>query len=191
MDNGARTAAFGPSSQLVIPKQSVSVKTGTTDDYKDNWTIGYTPNFLVLTWVGNNDGTPMSYGLVSGVTGAAPIWNRVMRYVLRNQPDLKPRKPENVIGRQVCNNTGLLASINPDGSKSCDSRFEYFIKGTENMSSFKIEKQVVAVTKDSDKLAPQGGDNTEMKEKTIIKDSYSTFCADCVGDQPTQPTPNP
>lgn len=191
MDNGARTAAFGPSSQLVIPRHSVSVKTGTTDDYKDNWTVGYTPNFLVLTWVGNNDGTPMSYGLVSGVTGAAPIWNRVMRYVLRDQPDLKPRQPENVIGRQVCNNTGGLANKNPDGGNSCDSRFEYFIKGTENMTTFRLERQMIPVTKDSDKHAPQGGDNTEMKEKTVLRDAYSTFCADCIGDQPQQPTPNP
>lgn len=189
-DNGARTAAFGPSSFLNIPNKTVSVKTGTTDDYKDNWTVGYTPNFLVLVWVGNSDGTPMNPRLVSGVTGAAPIWNRVMKYILSTQPDMKLRKPENVVGKQICNNTGIAASKNPDGTNSCESRFEYFIKGTEN-KTFTVERSTVAVTKDSDKLAPQGGDNTEMKEKTIIKDGFSTFCVDCAGDQPAQPTPNP
>jgi len=189
MDNGARTAAFGPNSELVVRNKTVSVKTGTTDDYKDNWTIGYTPNFLVATWVGNNDGTPMNPNLVSGITGAAPIWNRVMSSILKNQPDLKPRKPENVVGKRICNSSGTLAELNPDGSSKCESRFEYFIKGTEGASTFKLDKQNVPVTKDSDKLAPKEGDNTEVKEKLIIKDKYSTYCVDCAGDQPPTPTP--
>ena len=60
LDNFARSQAFGTNSELVIPKQTVSVKTGTTDDKKDNWTIGYTPNFLTVVWVGNNDNKPMN-----------------------------------------------------------------------------------------------------------------------------------
>ncbi|MBD3279507.1 MAG: PBP1A family penicillin-binding protein, partial [Candidatus Pacebacteria bacterium] len=79
-DNNARKLAFGTRSELVIPGQIVSAKTGTTNSMKDNWTIGYTPEFLVATWVGNNDGTPMSY-VASGVTGATPIWNDLMSYV--------------------------------------------------------------------------------------------------------------
>src|SRR6185369_15832502 len=55
-DNNARQAAFGPRSKLVIPNQIVSVKTGTTNDLKDNWTVGFTPEFMVVVWVGNNDG---------------------------------------------------------------------------------------------------------------------------------------
>ncbi|MDP2632451.1 MAG: PBP1A family penicillin-binding protein, partial [Candidatus Curtissbacteria bacterium] len=69
-DNSARTAAFGPSSQLVIRGKNVAVKTGTTDDKRDNWTIGYTPTYLVASWVGNNDNKPMNQNLASGVTGA-------------------------------------------------------------------------------------------------------------------------
>ena len=107
LDNNARSAAFGPSSYLVIPNHAVSVKTGTTDDKKDNWTIGYTPNFLTSVWVGNNDGAPMHPYLTSGVTGAAPIWNRIMTFILKSQPDLWPLKPEDVVGKQVCNDTGL------------------------------------------------------------------------------------
>lgn len=189
LDNFARSQAFGTNSELVIPKRTVSVKTGTTDDKKDNWTIGYTPNFLTAVWVGNNDNTPMNPYLTSGITGAAPIWNQVMRYVLKTQTDLPPRKPANVVGRQVCWNTGA-ATQNPDGSgASCQTRFEYLIRGTEPVA-LTTKREMVWVTKDSDKLAHEGDPNTELKEKTIMSDAYSRYCVDCAGDQP-QPTPTP
>jgi len=181
LDNNARSAAFGPSSFLNIPGHAVSVKTGTTDDKKDNWTIGYTPNFLVAVWVGNNDNRPMNPWLTSGVTGAAPIWNRVMSYVLKNQPDLWPIKPETVIGRQVCWDSGDLMTKKEDGSENCPSRFEYFIKGTEPKESH-IFKQIVPVTKD-DKLAPSNWQEIEMKEKTVIKDMFGYYCVDCNHDK--------
>lgn len=83
-DNAARAPAFGARSALEIPGYKVAVKTGTTDSKKDNWTIGYTPDYLVAVWVGNNDNTPMNQALTSGITGAAPIWNKVMTYLLTN-----------------------------------------------------------------------------------------------------------
>lgn len=181
LDNNARLAAFGSSSYLVIPNRAVSVKTGTTDDKKDNWTIGYTPNFLVAVWVGNNDNSPMHPWLTSGITGAAPIWNRVMTYVLKNQPDLWPVKPANVVGKQVCWDSGMLINKKEDGSESCQSRFEYFIKGTEPKET-NIIKQVVPVTKD-EKLAPTNWPEIEMKEKTIIKDMFGIYCIDCNHDK--------
>lgn len=187
LDNFARSQAFGTNSELVIPKQTVSVKTGTTDDKKDNWTIGYTPNFLTAVWVGNNDNEPMNPYLTSGITGAAPIWNGVMRYVLKDQQNLPPRKPTNVVGRQVCWSSG---AAQPDGSTSaCQTRFEYLIKGTEPVA-LTTKREMVWVTKDSDKLAREGDPNTELKEKTIISDAYSRYCQDCAGDQP-QPSPTP
>ncbi|MBI2049320.1 penicillin-binding protein [Candidatus Roizmanbacteria bacterium] len=197
LDNSARSAAFGSSSSLVIPKRTVSVKTGTTNDLKDNWTIGYTPNFLTVVWVGNNDNTPMNPALVSGVTGAAPIWNRIMTYVLRNQPDLQPIRPANVAGRQACLDTGAVAEKKEDGSPSCTTRFEYFIRGTEGIkNTFKTEKKTVTVTKDTDKLITDmtgvNPDVVEQKEKTIVTDGYSVYCTDCIGDRPQlSPTPTP
>ena len=178
LDPNARSAMFGTESYLEIPKHAVSVKTGTTDDKRDNWTIGYTPNFMVTVWVGNNDNSPMNPYLTSGVTGAAPIWNRVMRYVLRNQPDLWPIKPEAVYGKQICYVGGSLMEKKSDGTESCPSRFEYFIKGTEP-KPLVSEKQFVLINKDNDKLAKPGDPNTEMREKIIIKDAYSTYCVDC------------
>lgn len=195
LDNNARSAAFGSSSYLNIPNKAVSVKTGTTDDKKDNWTIGFTPNFLTAVWVGNNDNTPMHPYLTSGVTGAAPIWNKIMTYVLKNQPDLWPVRPQDVIGRQVCWDTGNMMNKNPDGTESCKARFEYFIKGTENISNeTKIEKTQVPVNRDTGKMTTVEDPAHEMKEKTIIKDKFSTFCVDCTPDYPVptaSPTPNP
>ena len=116
-DNGARSAAFGPNSPLNIPGHAVSVKTGTTDFKRDNWTFGYTNNWLVGVWVGNNDNTPMSPTLASGITGAAPIWNRIMTYLLSKQPETPPAPPSNVVQR------------------ACLGRIEYFIRGTEGNAS--------------------------------------------------------
>lgn len=78
-DNAARTPAMGSTSPLRTDGIASSVKTGTTNDYKDNWTVGYTRNIAVGVWAGNNDGSPMSGS--SGLTGAAPIWNEVIRGV--------------------------------------------------------------------------------------------------------------
>lgn len=178
LDNNARKDMFGESSYLVIPNHAVSVKTGTTDDKKDNWTIGYTPNFLVTVWVGNNDNKPMNPYLTSGVTGAAPIWNKVMTYMLKDQPDIWPIKLESVVGKQVCNDTGASMEKKPDGTESCQARYEYFIKGTEPKAA-DVTKAVIPVFKDNDKMARPNDPNVEMKEKTIIKDMFSIYCVDC------------
>jgi 1A family penicillin-binding protein len=189
LDNAARTQAFGPSSELVIPQKNVSVKTGTTDDKKDNWTIGYTPNFMTTVWVGNNDNTPMHPFLTSGVTGAAPIWNRIMRYLLEDQPDLQPIRPETVVGRQVCTDTGKVAGQQSGENKEgCPTRFEYFIRGTEATSSATIKREQVPVSKDTDRMTIPTDPSVEMREKTVIKDPFSTYCIDCAHEEPT-PTP--
>lgn len=116
-DNHARSAAFGYNSQLEIKGYKVAVKTGTTDEKRDNWTIGYTPDYLVVVWVGNNDHTPMNPYLTSGVTGAAPIWNRMMQYLL-DEKGLKQKnwydQPSNIV------------------QKPCMGRNELFVSGTEN-----------------------------------------------------------
>jgi hypothetical protein len=81
-DEGARQPAMGARSALYTDI-GASVKTGTTDDFRDNWTVGYTPNVAVGVWVGNSDGTPMSG--VSGLAGAAPIWNGVITTIYADQ----------------------------------------------------------------------------------------------------------
>lgn len=113
-DNVARTPAFGPNSALVIPGKTVSVKTGTSNDKRDNWTIGYTPSFVVTTWVGNNNNAPMNPYLSSGITGAAPIWHDIMTELLKDKPDEIPVRSDSIVS--------LPCYFNKP---------EYFIRGTE------------------------------------------------------------
>ena len=86
-DNQARLPAFGTRNFLTVPGKQIAVKTGTTDQIKDNWTFGFTPSYTVGVWVGNNDNKPMNKYMASGLTGAAPIWNRIMSEVLAGKDD--------------------------------------------------------------------------------------------------------
>ncbi len=181
LDNNARSDMFGASSFLNIAGHAVSVKTGTTDDKRDNWTIGFTPNFLTVVWVGNNDNTPMHPYLTSGVTGAAPIWNKIMTYVLKKQPDLWPKQPPDIIGAKICSTTGKLPP-NGDPNTSdygCGIRYEYFIRDTLPSDREQL-KQTIAVDKNTQKMAQPGQtDNIEMKEHQVISDMFGSYCLDC------------
>lgn len=177
LDNNARSAAFGSSSYLNIKGHpEVSVKTGTTNDKRDNWTIGFTPSRLVAVWVGNNDNEPMSY-VASGITGASPIWNEIMTYVLKDLEQEWPMKPEGVVGAQVC----ALSGKAPNPESPCETRFEYFIQGTvpseiENLKTFiEIDKSTGQIA--TDKTPPE---NKEMQEHQVIYDPlWVPYCLDC------------
>ena len=182
LDNNARTQEFGPASELYIANRAVSVKTGTTNDLRDNWTIGFTPLVLVATWVGNNDNSPMNPYLVSGITGAAPIWHKLMVRSLQGAPDIWPKQPDGIVGTQICSITGLLPpNGDPNaGDKGCATRFEYFIKGTIPFNRENI-KQSVVIDKDTGNLvAPDKPNaNVEVQERQVISDGISKWCLDC------------
>ncbi len=82
-DNAARTPAFGPNSPLLLSRPAAA-KTGTTDDFRDAWTIGYTPQLVTGVWVGNSDNQPMEH--VPGSRGAGPIWHDYMEEILASYP---------------------------------------------------------------------------------------------------------
>ena len=105
-DNQARTPAFGPQSTLSIPGQEVAVKTGTTNNLRDNWTIGYTSDRLVAVWVGNNDNSSMSY-VASGITGASPIWNNIMRTQLDEENPHVFTVPTGITFAEICARTSM------------------------------------------------------------------------------------
>jgi 1A family penicillin-binding protein len=134
-DNNARTPAFGALSDLFIPGQEVAVKTGTTNLMVDNWTIGYTSDRMTLVWVGNNNGNPMSY-VASGVTGASPIWNKIMRMLLDDENPHKFPIPSGVVKVATCFKTGTL----PCGGCSKVSE-EFYISGTEPDSHCNIARK--------------------------------------------------
>jgi 1A family penicillin-binding protein len=186
LDNNARSAAFGVGSNLVIPGKAVSVKTGTTDDLRDNWTIGFTPQYVVATWVGNNDSSPMNQALVSGVTGAAPIWNKLMRRVLKDKADIWPKQPEGIVGAQICAISGLLPP-NDEGERGCPTRFEYFIQGTVPTQREQLKQQVAIDTETGDIALPGKTDAVEIQERQIVKDAFTSYCLDCPHDK-SKPT---
>ncbi len=184
-DNGARSAAFGANSLLKIDGKTVAVKTGTTDDKRDNWTIGYTPSYLVGVWVGNNDNTPMNPAITSGITGATPIWNQIVKEVLKDKINEAFKVPSGVVGLETCSVTG--------GAKNekCSGRFEYFLAGTEPKKDT-FAKAKVWVDKTTGQVVEPGSPNAEEKEEVVVKDPYSQkdFCVSCPQPAPS-PTPEP
>jgi len=123
-DNSAREMTFGTSNYLQVSGYQVAAKTGTTNDMKDNWTIGWTPNLLTAVWVGNNDNTAMG-SVVSGVSGAAPIWNKIMKYELPKLDKVDFSIPDKIVSLEVDEVSGYPAH---DGFTS---KTEYFIDGTQ------------------------------------------------------------
>jgi 1A family penicillin-binding protein len=122
-DNLARAPTFTTHSILQIGRPA-AVKTGTTTDFRDNWTVGYTPNLVVGVWVGNANNDPMVN--ISGVSGAGPIWHDFMRAVLLGQPEMQFERPNGLVRVEVCSLSGLLPT------PECPyTRLEWFIEGTE------------------------------------------------------------
>lgn len=135
-DNDARKAIFGERSHLNISGKSVFAKTGTTDDKRDNWTFGGSRSRIVGAWVGNNDNSPMHPSLASGVTGAAPIWNRLIKEAIKGLPDEPFIKPGNIVEMEIdAFGGGLPRSEFP-------IRKEFFIKGTEPTATSPINKKL-------------------------------------------------
>jgi 1A family penicillin-binding protein len=84
-DNSARTRVFGPNNMMNFPGRDVAVKTGTTNDYKDGWVIGYSTNYVVGSWIGKNDNTPI--GQVTASLSVVPMWHQIMTYLMnKNEP---------------------------------------------------------------------------------------------------------
>lgn len=145
-DNSAREITFGQSNGLVIPNYQVAVKTGTTNDKRDNWAVGWTPNLLVTAWVGNNDNTPMGK-IASGVSGATPIWRRVMQYALPLRTKQDFPIPSSIVSVEVDKVSGYAAH---DGFPS---RKEYYIDGTQPKTDDLIHLKL-KVCKGTTGLAP-------------------------------------
>lgn len=160
LDNNARADVFGTRSYLVVPGKTVAVKTGTTDQKRDNWTVGYTPSYTVGVWVGNNDNTPLDPRIASGVTGASPIWNRVMQAVLKGKKNEEFKVPSNVVAMEI---DALGGGLPVDGQ---GRRTEYFVKGTEPTTKAPIYKTLKMSKHDGGKLA---------SDDEVSKNDYDTM----------------
>lgn len=198
LDNNARTTAFGESSFLnVAGHPEVSVKTGTTNDRRDNWTIGYTEYAVVVTWVGNNDNTPMG-GAVSGVSGASPIWNRIMRealskaeegfYSSEDEGHAWPNQPSGVVGANVCWDTGNASAANaaptegtPPVAPGCQTRFEYFLEGAVGSRIESGAKDLLIDKRTGQEAAPDTPPEfVETRNSPFLLDPLGTLiCLNC------------
>lgn len=140
-DRQARAYTFGLDSVLTTPFWS-AVKTGTSKDMRDNWTVGWSAKYTVGVWVGNSDGRSMQN--ISGVSGAGPIWHDVMRYLHRQEKSKAPVMPENIVAETVS-----FVGVNEA------ARQEYFLSGTEM-------QQIVALT------AEQSMENVRIRIQSPI-----------------------
>ncbi len=166
-DNNARLLAFGANSLLNTGKP-IAVKTGTTNSMKDNWTIGWSQDVIVGTWVGNNDGTAMSY-VASGITGASPIWRRIIFSAL----DLGYQAP----AWTMPDNVEKVELDAISGFRSHDNfptKFDYIIKGSLSNELDPIHKLLKVCKGEENKLATEAkiafGDFNE-KEFIVLKEN--------------------
>lgn len=175
-DDGARSMVFGRGSKLNIKDHpEVAVKTGTTNDMRDNWTVGYTTDYVVTVWVGNNDNSKMSW-VASGTTGATPIWNQIMNHLLKDKKVRKMVMPAEMVKLPVCNLTGKLIP-----EEGCDSHFEFFKKEYAPDERVGI-RQSILIDKDTGRPVKPGEEktNVEWQEHSVAYDICDELvCLDC------------
>jgi membrane peptidoglycan carboxypeptidase len=145
-DNQARSEEFG---NLLTISKTAAVKTGTSGDYRDALTIGYTPSIVVGVWVGNNDNKPMSQ--IAGSLGAAPIWKNMMEYLLKDKPNETFTPPPGVTQVTVCGFNGLPLR-NQEATSS--AKKEYFIQGTVPTKYCYIPKPTPSPSPDGSQTPP-------------------------------------
>lgn len=149
-DFNARREAFGVS---ILNVPGTGVKTGTTNDLRDNWAVGFNNEYTVGAWVGNNDNTPMSF-VASGITGASPIWANVIKQITNEENSIVLTTPENVIAVNICPLTGQLAC------NSCGGVTEYFVNGTQP-KQYCSDDEIKEIR---DRQENKNKDNNEKKE---------------------------
>lgn len=184
-DNNARTPAFGPNSPLKL-SQPAAVKTGTTDNFKDNWTVGYTPYMVVGVWVGNSNNKEMIRS--SGVTGAAPIWHDFMEGVFKDPALLAPFRradgslpqtfvqPPDIETAQICR-VETLRGAGPDCTETTQ---EVFFKGTAPREG-DPELQKLPAIPITEPAADTGGEGgTERPVRWCLVDSSLALTSDSV-----------
>ncbi|KAB8143843.1 PBP1A family penicillin-binding protein [Chloroflexia bacterium SDU3-3] len=167
-DNQARWFMFGRGNVMELPEgRPAAVKTGTSNDWRDAWAIGYTPEVTVGVWVGNSDSTPMQE--IAGVNGAGVIWRDLMNSYNDGRPIRAFERPKGIVDAQVCADTGALASQGCAGG----TVEERFIAGTEP-SQQDSQTQTVRVAGDGSCLAASytPPDQVRMKQFPLYPERY-------------------
>ncbi len=134
-DNAARAPIFG--SSLTVSGRTVAVKTGTTNDNRDAWTIGYTPDVVMGVWVGNNDNAVMQNG---GALMGGPIWRNAMTKMLAGTQNTQFPRPTSIVDRTVCKSNGGLAA-----KPSSSTYGEVFMAGALPTASCNADPVMISV----------------------------------------------
>lgn len=158
-DNDARRLGFGANSALRLDRPA-AVKTGTTSNFHDNWTVGYTPDLVVGVWAGNTNYEPMRN--VNGLTGAAPIWHEFMRTVLADTPKRAFVQPDGLVQEEICALSGLIPT------QACTyRRREWFLQGTQPTKFDSFYREVV-IDQRTGRLATVQTPVNERKRKIVL-----------------------
>ena len=162
-DNTTRSRIFG--SSLTVSGHTVAVKTGTTNDNRDAWTIGYNPDYVVGIWVGNNDNATMRSG---GSDMAGPMWRNTMTKLLSGKKDVAFAMPSSIVQRDVCRANGGLASKAGSNTYS-----EYFMAGALPTTSCQTEPTMISVCEKS------SGKVVSIDEATYDDTKHSKDTTNC------------
>lgn len=146
-DNDARAVAFGRNSLLKknFEDRPIAAKTGTTNNFRDNWTVGFTPQLATAVWVGNNDNSEMKD--VTGLSGAAPIWNGVMLHYHQDKPVETWQRPRGLVDARVDAVSGMLPGEHTEATVT-----ELFLEGSEPKTDDSIH-QAFRINRENGKLA--------------------------------------
>jgi len=175
-DRHARATAFGVDSVLNLPFPS-AVKTGTSSNFRDTWTVGFTTDYTVATWVGNFNGEPMRQ--VSGVTGAAPLWNRIMLHLHEHQEPADFPSPEGLVQLPICAISGLRPT--PDCTSIVQ---EYFYP--EDKSNYEGENQFNLPSEYNEWLAKQQQSNFAATNLRILSPHHGDLFLVYPGEEAKQ-----
>ena len=186
-DNVARWYMFGRGNVMELPdNRPAAVKTGTSNDWRDAWAIGYTPDVTVGVWVGNSDATPMQE--VAGVNGAGVIWRDLMNLYNHDRPTQQFAKPNGIVDATICGGTGALA-----GTGCPNPLTEHFIAGSAPTES-DVQTQAVRVAGDGSCLAASytPADQVRVEQFPVYPDRFRDWArANGVRQPPTAYCPPP
>ena len=177
-DPKARIPGFGEKNPLVL-SHPAAVKTGTTTDWHDNWTVGYTPSYTVGVWVGNTDNHPMRE--VTGVMGTGPIWNQFFEEFLKGKPIEQFTTPIHIKNEVVCSLTGLL-----DDGICPEKQDEIFIEGTEPKQRSNIHKKIQIDTRNN-LLATTDCPSMYVRDEIVVDYPPEVYSWAVANNQPILP----
>jgi penicillin-binding protein 1C len=166
-DPVARRPAFGKRNPLEVGFPA-AVKTGTSKDFRDNWTVGFTPRVTVGIWVGNFDGSSMHN--VSGITGAGPIWAEAIVAATRGHGDVSFARPSGIVERAICPVSGELAG--PHCGASLD---ELFLEENPPVATCTIHRELAVDRRNGGLAGPGCPEETERRVFLVYPPAYRAW----------------